>query len=298
MPLLSYDLSPAAAATATVATRLRTVAVKIGERGRAELADGKCHLAEQTARIAFFVYRALLIGHTILGRAHQVLRRALDANDRENTKRNEERIAVIIAVQRPGDSRSNPRRDLIAATSTAAIASRLRNTHGQKDGIDDLNDRSRKIGGIVIGIAKIARTDRRITAINTYVANATVKHDPLFHHGNAAKFLISAEPHAGFQLDLDIKADGNLIKALIKADGIDADIGPKDLTAVGANRCGVFNDLLAVIREKNADILVAISVAAGVKHTERIDTDGFPIPTQAEGRGAASIIRHCGFPLT
>ena len=131
------------------------------------------------------------------------------------------------------------------------------------------------------------------------IANAAVKDDSLFDNGNAAKFLVSANAHAGLKLYLDIEADGHLVEATIKANGIHPYEGPKDLGPRSADGSGVIDDLLPKFGEIDANVLVAVLVAAGVKHTQGIDTDGVPLPLAIAGReGGSSIIRHAVFPLS
>ena len=151
------------------------IAVKVGKRRRTEFTYRESHLAEQTARITFLIDGAFLIGHTVIGRIDQILRGALDTNDRENTERNKQHIGIVVAIQSPRDRRCDPRRNFIAGAGAAAMTPRLRNAHGQKNRVDDLNDRRGNISGVIIGVSDIARPNRRITAINAYITDTAVQ---------------------------------------------------------------------------------------------------------------------------
>ena len=257
------------------------------------------HSAEKAARIVLLVDRALLVGHTVIGSRNKKLSRAFNANNREDTERDEKAIAVPAIIQRTADSRSDPRGDLIATTAaTAAVTPGLDNSCGKKHRLRDLHNTDGYIACAIIEVSDVARADSRITAIDADVPYAAVKNHLLFHNGDPAELLITADPHAGFHLHLDIETDGYLIEALIEADGIDADIGPKDLRTLGTDGCRVIDDLPTKIRKKDDNVLVAITVTAGIKHAEGIDTDGFAIGCRSTATGNTSIIRHLFFPLS
>ena len=288
------QLSASAAAATVAGVLVATLATgKFRKRGRAKFVDREGHLTEKATGIVLFVAGAILIRHAVILGIDQILRRALDANDRENTDRDNKTIAVIAIHKRAGDG-ARYRLGDVRAAAHAAAAGRARLDHAcrEQDGVYDLYNTDRQIGRMIFGITDITGADGRITAVNVDVPYTAVKDDLFLNDGNAGEFLIAADTDAGLELHLDIKTDGDLIKSAIEANRIHTDKGPKDPCAFGADRGGVINDLLTELREIDADVLIAIPVAAGVKHTESIDTDGFPFALPAAGARGASIIRH------
>ena len=275
---------------------IATLARELGERGRAELVDREGHSAEETAGIVLLVGTALLIRHAVFGRRNEILGGALNTDDRENAESDEKLVAVVTVIKRTVHAGGDPGRNIVAAaTAAAASGAGLHNAGGEQNGVHDLHHSDGQVVRIVVAIAEVTRTDAGITTVNTDVPYATVKNDLLLHHGNTGELLVATKPHAGLQVHLNIKADGNLVEALVEADGIYADVSPENPGAFRTHIGAVLDNLLPEIGKKDAGILVAIAVTAGIQYAKGIDTDGFPVGRGAAA-GRASIIRHLVFP--
>lgn len=294
-PLLGDIFLITAAAAAAIRS---TVAKKLTDGRRAKLVHRERHPAEKAARIVLVLCGTFFIGHAIIGSGDQILRRALNANDREYPKRDEKLVPFFTVVKRTTHTGDHALGDLAAATAAAAaIAPRLRNASRKENRVHHLNHPLRNVGAVILRIAEITRTYRGIAAVNVHVADAPVENDLFLNDGNTAEFLVSTDTHAGFHIHLDIEADGYLIEALVKSDRIHPDVGPKDLGAFRTNIGDTIHNILPEGRKKYADVLVTIAVTARIQNAECIDANGFPFCGGTAKTGRAFMLRHLIFPL-
>ena len=204
----------------------------------------------------------------------------------------------IIVYQRAADRRRDATGNISgAAAAIAAAATGLYHLGRKKNRVYDLDDANGNVAGTVIEISKVAGADVGAATIDRNVADASVENDAFFNDCNALKFLVTADADAGLKRYLDIETNGDLIKAAVELYRLDTHVGPKDRSVFRTDRGRTPNNLLAKAAKINTYVLVAIPIAAGIQHTEGIDTDGFPIRGRAARDGRTSIIRHLVIPL-
>jgi hypothetical protein len=204
----------------------------------------------------------------------------------------------IIIYQRAANRRRDTSGNIGSAAATiTAAASGFYHLGRKKHGVYDLDDAHGNVAGTVVEISKIAGTDVGTAAIDRDVTNASVENDAFFRYRNALKLLIAANADASLKRYLDIKANGDLIKAAVELYGLNANVGPKDRSGFRPHRIRTSDDLLTEVAKINAYVLVAIPITAGIQYAKGIDTDGFPICGISARNGRTSIIRHLVIPL-
>ena len=243
--------------------------------GRTELRRRERHLAEHAARIGRVVAEAFLVGDAVFGRGNQILCGSDNANDREQTKGNGQVSTIFVtaaenAVQIGVDTLGN-----VASTATAATALLhvLNNANAQHQRLDNLYDGFGHVCLAFCGHGTAAEITVVLTGLeNADVAFATVQHHVLFQHRDALK-LLSTAVDACLKHDVDIKTNRNGVKAVIELYGLNPDVRPTDFGAFDAHVGRVFNDLLSVIGQINADVFKAIPNSAGIQNAIGLNAD-------------------------
>jgi len=255
----------------------------------AKLLGRKRHRAENTAGVVVAGHGTLLIRHTIFGGLDQVLRRPRQSNDRENTERNGQISASVAIGNRATHIRANRIGNVAGAAAAIAAAALLYNGAGKHDRLYKLDDRRRCIAATVAQIgrrAKIGNTAVTLEGVNR--AFTAVKNDLLIQNGNAVKLLRSATD-AGLQLQLDEETNTNGVKAAVELNVFQMDGRVSNRCALDADGTGALNDLVAEITQKNAGILKAIPILAGIQDAICLDAVHIAlIAAQAIGKAAAA----------
>ena len=218
------------------------LSLDIAESGRIEFIDGERHMFEHFAGIVGGGRNAFLFGDGIFRAVNEILRGALNANDGEEAERDGEYLAVVLvrdpAVQTIADDLGEIFRAEMAVMADLAY---VKNAGIENERIHDLKNGS---GKIVSGTFRmVATAEIRMGGIALEyidVTFAAVENDLFLHYGNAVGLLRSAHTSADFHGDLDIQSNADLIKASVKGDVVDVDIGAEDLRAFGADRGSAF----------------------------------------------------------
>ena len=166
-------------------------------------------------------------------------------------------------------------------TSTAKSTAIYRGTLA---GIDHLNGKGNGVNcfhhylGIAVGF--VIGTDTGGAKItcgiafeNTYVSFTAEKNDLFFRNCNPFDLLSLAKTNTSLDAKLRVKSDCDLIKALVKLDGIKDDVGADHLGVLYSEGACFFDHLLTEIREKNLGILKAVPVPTAVEYSFCIYTN-------------------------
>lgn len=101
---------------------------------------------------------------------------------------------------------------------------------------------------------------------------AAVKDDLFIKCAQALNFLHSAAAKARLERYAEIIANRYLIKALVKGDGLDVDIGVDNLDAFTSYRTCFVNNFLSCIAQVNAHVLKTVLIARGIENLINADT--------------------------
>lgn len=268
---------------------LAPVVLLNGSATAAKFSCRKRHITEQATRIARLAASALLIRNTIIRGCDKILRGAFNAEYREKPKRNVQAATVIIGKPIKTALLANARRNLIAGAagiaSAVAVVS-FQNGRSENDGLNRFYNRDRQIGRATCRHASVTGCVLRITAEDTHIALAAVKHDLFIQHGNTVKFLCTAVARTGLQVNLYVKARRDLIKPAVKLDRVDRDICPKNFGAHHANgRANAIQNVSTRIIQIDARVFVAILITTRIEYTVGVDTNGI----SSAGGGAPRI---------
>lgn len=249
-----------------------------GHRGRSKLADGECHGTEKFAWVGRVIFDTFFVGDDKFGGLDEILSRTNEAYQRENTQGyNKDTLPISIAVaNRGGEASGYTCGDVSCTATTANRFGDVRFKHFDPQH-DRLYDFYHGCGNDVFFVARL-RLGTKSRAVAAAAENADIaltapKHDLLFKHSDAVKFLALAGANATLEDDFDVKTDGDGVKTTVELDGVDADIRPSDRGIFGSDLGGMVDDILTYVGEEYFDIFKAISVTARVEHTMCFDAD-------------------------
>lgn len=248
-------------------------------RLRAKLVYGERHGAEYAAGIVLLYSLTFLFGNAIFSRLNQILRGTYDAYDGKDTDRNGEEASatLVIKMKRRIEGRYNRLRQVVFAAASAATVALRRSFHDLRSkqyGVYDLDDRG---GGVLFatgGLGTIAEMTAGIALIDVDVAFTAIEDYALFEDCDSIQLLRSAATDASLDANLDIKANGNRIKATVELNGLNVDIRRNDLGTFCTDRARMLQNLVSKIRQVYANVLVAITVPTRIQDSVRVDADG------------------------
>ena len=218
------------------------LSLDIAESGRIEFINGERHMLEHFAGIVGGRGNTFLFGDGVFRAVYEILRGALNAHDGEEAEGDGKHLAVVFvrnsAVQTVADDLGEILRAEVAMMMNLAY---VQNAGIENEGIHDLENGGWEIvsGAFRMGTAAEIRMGG-IALEDIDVAFSAVENDLFLHYGNAVGLLRSAETSADLYGDLDIQSNADLIKASVKGDVVDVDIGTEDLRAFGADRGSAF----------------------------------------------------------
>lgn len=250
----------------------------IGKRRRIEFIHRECHVFKETAGIVVLADDAFLVGDTIFGNIDQILRRTLNAHDREKAECYIQ-MTLVTVTQTTADACANIIGNVLACTYAArrkVAARRLNDLCSQHNRLGNLNGSDRHVCGKRCGVVLVtAKITRNAAAINADAPLTAVKNDFLFDNSDAIKFLSAAHMYTPLKGKFYIKADRHLIKATIELNRIYSYAGPKYVRTLGSDVIRAIDDLLTKLGKIYSNIFKAIFIAARVKDSVSIYTDGF-----------------------
>ena len=144
MPLFLFAVFSAVSALAAATA----AAICADQRRRIEFVHGKCHAAEEAARVVILILYAFLIGDAVFRHIDKILRGALDPHDREEAERNVE-IVLAVLRQRAAHAAADILGDAVAGADAAGrevAAGRLHHARAENDRLCNLNGCNRHIG--------------------------------------------------------------------------------------------------------------------------------------------------------
>lgn len=287
-----------------VTAALAAVGYGEGQRRRGEFRNGEFHGAEEIAGIVGAAGYALLVGNDEISGGNEILGGTNKTDKGENTQRDHQDatlvvlasvtalattvVPVVMPAERAGETARNGVRHVAGAAAAAnrLVAERLQHPHTQHDGLHHLDHGGGDTPLLVAGLRLGAEGGAvRTGTEHTHRGIAAEEHDLLFQNSDPVEFgglgaAAVTAADASLENELDVEADVNGVEATIELDGIQTDIGPGDAGILDPNLGGAVNDLPTQIGEKNADVLKAIAIAAGIQ-----DTVGF----HAHGAGVAAL---------
>jgi hypothetical protein len=179
----------------------------------------------------------------------------------------------------------------IARTAATAIAllNVLYDLDSKDDGVYDLDNCFRNTSLTANRYRTCTKVSGAFSGFEDIdVAFTAKQYNVLFQYGNALEFLRSAVD-ASFKIQLDIKSNGNGVKAVIKLYRFNIDICPADFCALYAHVTGVLNDLLTKISQINANVFKAITISARIQDSVGFNTNSF---LGVAGIACKSVFRH------
>ena len=103
-----------------------------------------------------------------------------------------------------------------------------------------------------------------------------------------------ANTYTSLKGEREIEFDIDRIKAAAEANGGDPNVSTSNLGILHANRARSLDNLVAAVRQKNADVLKTVSVPTGIQDSIGLYTN--QIPTGSSGGTAGeSVFRHSYF---
>ncbi len=233
---------------------------------------------------------AFFFGDGVFRSVDKILGGAFNANDREETERDGQELSRQIRAKSAAEERANRVGKILDgnARCTAAIAG-VHDLGIEYDGVSNLKDSGGKVGFGELGAAAGAEIGVWLALENVDISFAAVKDDFLFRNGNAFDLLRSAKAGADLGDDLYIHGNADLIKAAVKGDGVNGDIGAKNLCVFGADTAAALEELISDVGKINGNVLKAVFVPTAVE-----DSHGVYIyrVTGAAAKGAVSGIGH------
>jgi hypothetical protein len=215
--------------------------------------------------------------------------RARQPNDRENTEGNGKISASVAIGNRATHIRADRIRDVTATAAAVAAADLLYHRTGQHDRLYQLDDRRGCIAATVTQIGRCAEIgNAAITLEGVDRALAAIKDDLLIQNSDTVKLLRSAAD-AGLKLQLDKETNTNGVKSTIELYVFQMDGRVSNRCTLNADRAGALNDFVAEITQKNAGILKAIPILAGIQDAICFDAVHIVlIAAQAIGKATAA----------
>lgn len=279
------------------------IIVRCTQRRRIEFVYGECHVSKNTAGIVIFAYNALLVRDAILCYIDKVLRGTLNAHDREESKCHVQ-VLVITVAKIAAEACAYVFGNAVARAYAARrkFTTRRINYLGiQYNRLCNLNGCDRHIGGEGRGIVIVAAEVIVYTAaIDADAALAAVQDYFLFYDGNSLKLLSAAHVDASLKDETDIEADSDLIESAVKLYGFYIDAGTKYVCTFCSDVICAVDDFLTKLGKIYPNILKAIFIAARVKNSVSIDTNGFFAAgntRQTTACAGTSVLSHIKFLL-
>ena len=246
-------------------------------------------MAEEVARAAFLCRYAFLVRYGIFDSADEILAGPCDADDGEDADRNGEIASILARVAKCSlNCTANVGGNITATTATAALGGRFKDLGTKYDGIHNLHNRNRGVGGAATKLRCAAKIIVGRAFENADIALTAKKNHLLFKYRDSLKFLNSSGADASLEGELDIELDVDGVKAAIEGDGRDVDLCPSDAGVFDADVGCVRHDIVAEIGQKYTDVLKAIPIATGVENAVCLDADRV-----SGGRGGAGEFVVC-----
>jgi hypothetical protein len=248
-------------------------------------------MTKYTAGIGSVVGNAFLVRYAVFGCLNHILRGSYKTNHREQYEGDAKISAIfIIPIQHVTKVCTNTIGNIAGtAAATAAILHVFNNLHARHNRINYLNYSLRDISLTANRYGMSTEIVRAFAGLeNADVAFASVQHYVFFKNSNSLKFLCTAVD-ASLQCQLDIKANGNCIKATVKLYRINVNIGPSDLCALHSHIRSVFDNLLTVIIQVDPYVLKAITIPARIQNSVDFNANGF---LGVAGIACKSVFRH------
>ena len=282
----AFDFGVLAVTTASTVMVMTITVIELRSRNilPAKFARWERHGAEYAARIVLFYGNALFFGNTVFGCLNQILCRAYNADNREDTERNgkvtlsasslsaaiaEAKRRIKASVYRLGNV------SLAATTAASAFTHTLYDTCPEENRRNDLNNCSRFVFFVAFfGRATAEVLTNTVALENADVALSTVKNNALFKHGNTFDFLRASRTNASLKYKLYVKTNVDRVKSAVKANRLDIDTSPNNFCTLGTNRACVLQNFISKIRKINACIFKAIAVAAGIQNATGVNAYG------------------------
>jgi hypothetical protein len=251
-------------------------------------------VTEEIAGTAFLCRNAFLVGNGVFGGADQILTRADDANDGENTDGYCQIPTVLGRVAKRAVNRSaNMSGNVAAATATAAFGGRFKNLGTKYDRIYDLHDGNGGIGGVATELRGAAEIVVGRALEDTDVALSAEENDLFLKHRNALEFLNATGADAGLKGELDVEFDVDGVESAIEGNRVDVDLCPGDAGTLDTDVGRVRYDVIPKIGQQYTDVLEAITVATGVENAVCLDADRI---SDCRGRTSELVICHKRIP--
>jgi hypothetical protein len=256
-----------------------------------EVANRERHLAEDTARVADLGLNAFLVGNGELGCADDKLTGTDKPNHREKSD-GHSKIPLNVIAKRIADLTGYALGN-VAAGATAATRRTLfflDYTGGKNNGVYYLKNCLGRVIGAIYGLRRGTEGTAILTAEDLGRIFASEEDHVLVDHRNAVEFLSATAGHTGLEDQLDEQSNIHRVKAAIELNAAEPNGSPGDLRTLGAHVACVLDYIVAESCQQNANVLKAVSVAAGVEDTAGLNTHVF---AWSGGRAAGKFaIRH------
>ncbi len=218
----------------------------IAERGRIEFVYGERHMLEHLAGIIGRGRYTFFFGNGIFRTVNEILRRAFNTNDGEESERNGQKFVWHIGAESASEATADRIGQILDRDMrmTMAIAG-IHDLRIQNDGIRDLKNGGRKIGFRKFRTAAGAEILNGLAFEDIDVSFASVKNHLLFHDGNALDLLGSAKTSTNLCDDLDVHGDADLIKASVKGDAVHIDVGADHLCVFCTHAAAAFDQFVS-----------------------------------------------------
>ena len=254
----------------------------IGNYGRGtEFRGREGHLLEQAARVFHGRHFAFLFGNTVFHRGDEILRRAFDPHDGEEAEGNKEDVGIVVVGEIARERCADTIRDLIHRTAAEAAARFVRfdDAGVQDDRVDRLKNGDReRVGDVRLHRIAAAEAGRLyFTLENTDVPFTAEENNFLFDDGDTFEFLHIARSDAGFEGDLYVNFDKELIKPAVERYRVDVNARPHNLRALCTDDAGAVNDILTDTGQIHPHIFKTVFIAAGVEDPIGVDAHKVPV---------------------
>ena len=246
-------------------------------------------MPEEMARTAFLCRYTFLVGDGIFHGTDQILTGTCDANDGEDADGYGEIASVLARVAKCSfNCAANMSGNITATTATAALGGCFKDLGTKYDGIHNLHNGNRRVGGVTAKLRCTAKIVVGRALENADIALSAEEDNLFLQYRDAFKFLNSAGTDASLKGEFDVKFDVDGVKAAVEGNGRDVDLCPGDAGTFDADVGCVRNDIVAEIGQKHTDVLKAIPIATGVENAVCFDADRV-----SGGRGGAGEFVVC-----